>query len=99
MSSPPEVDMPPPRNTATRDRHRAIIRRGQPPCALCGQPIDYTLPHLDPMAYVVDHVIPLDAGGPDELNNKQPAHRSCNRSKSNRTDGGPVIKRSGALKH
>jgi len=90
--------MPPPRNTATRDRHRAIIRKGQPPCALCGQPIDYELPHLDPMAYVVDHVTALNKGGTDTLDNKQPAHRACNRAKSDRVDGGPIIKRSGALR-
>ena len=75
------------RNTATRDRHRAAIRRDTPPCALCGNPIDYTLPHLDPGAYVVDHIIPLDAGGPDTLENKQAAHRSCNRIKSNKLQG------------
>jgi 5-methylcytosine-specific restriction endonuclease McrA len=73
------------RNTTTRDRHRAIIRKGEPPCALCSGPIDYTLPHLDPGEFVVDHIIPLDAGGPDTLDNKQAAHRSCNRTKSNKT--------------
>ena len=34
------------------------------------------------MAYVVDHVVPLARGGADELDNKQAAHRSCNRAKS-----------------
>ena len=63
------------RNTAQRDRDRAAIRRTGAGCALCGQPIDYDLPHLDPMAYVVDHVVPLQMGGPDELANKQAAHR------------------------
>ena len=72
------------RNTATRDRDRAAIRRTKPPCGICEQPIDYTLPHLDPMAFVVDHVIPLNRGGVDELANKQAAHRSCNRIKWDR---------------
>lgn len=85
------------RNTATRDRHRAIIAKGQPPCAICGQPIDYTLRHPDPRSYVVDHVQPLAKGGTDTLDNKQPAHRDCNGAKAARTDGGPVIRRSGAL--
>lgn len=85
------------RNTTTRDRHRNVIARGKPPCALCGQPIDYTLPHLDPMAYVVDHKIPLHRGGPDTLDNKQAAHRSCNRTKGADVDGGRVLRRSGSL--
>lgn len=85
------------RSTTIRDRHRTTIARTQPPCALCGKPIDYTLHHLDPMSYVVDHVLPLNRGGTDTLDNKQAAHRSCNRAKSDRVDGGPVLRRSGSL--
>lgn len=85
------------RSTAIRDRHRRAIARTRPPCALCGQPIDYDLPHLDPMAYVVDHVVPIAQGGTDELANKQPAHRACNRAKADRLDGGSVLRRSGSL--
>lgn len=81
------------RNTATRDKHRATIARTEPPCAICGQPINYSLPHLDPMSYVVDHVIPLSKGGTDTLNNKQPAHRACNRTKSDRLDQPPETTR------
>ena len=84
------------RNTTTRDKHRAQIARGHPPCAICGQPIDYSLHFLDPMAYVVDHVIPFAKGGPDTIANKQAAHRACNRSKGDR-DVAPIIRRSGAL--
>lgn len=72
------------RNTTTRDRHRAVLRRGNPPCALCHEHIDYTLPHLDPGEFVVDHTIPLARGGPDILENKQPAHRRCNELKGNK---------------
>lgn len=85
------------RDTTTRDRHRAVIARAQPPCALCGQPIDYGLPPYDPRAYVVDHRVPLARGGPDTLANKQAAHRDCNRSKGTREDGGKVMRRSGSL--
>lgn len=74
-----------PRSTATRDRHRAMIRRNEPPCHLCGQPIDYTLPYLDPFEFTVDHVIPLAKGGPDTIENKAAAHRQCNRDKSDGT--------------
>lgn len=71
-----------PRNTATRDRDRAAIRRTKPPCGICEGEIDYSLPHTDPMAYVVDHIVPLARGGADELANKQASHRACNRTKS-----------------
>lgn len=71
------------RNTTTRDRHRSVIRRDRPPCHLCGEDIDYTLrsPHL--MSFEVDHIIPLDRGGSDDLDNKAASHRDCNRKKSN----------------
>lgn len=75
------------RSTTLRDRHRAIIRRGKPPCHLCGDAIDYQLPYLHPMEFTVDHVIPLARGGSDTLENKAPAHRSCNRAKSDKLKG------------
>ena len=87
----------PGRNTATRDRHRRAIAKSQPPCAICGQPINYTLPHLDPGAFVVDHIEPLHHGGADTLSNKQAAHRGCNATKAARADGGPIIRRTATL--
>ena len=44
------------------------------------------------MAFVVDHVIPLAQGGSDSLDNKRASHRQCNRAKSDRLDGGPIIR-------
>lgn len=73
------------RSTATRDRDRAYIRRGKPPCGICGDEIDYSLPSPDPMSYETDHIIALDNGGTDTRDNKQAAHRKCNRDKWNRT--------------
>jgi 5-methylcytosine-specific restriction endonuclease McrA len=73
------------RNTTTRDKHRAYIKRTRPDCGLCRKPIDYDLPYLDPMSYVVDHIIAIKNGGPDTLENKQAAHRSCNESKGAKT--------------
>ena len=75
------------RNTTTRDRHRRIIGRDKPPCALCGSDIDYTLryPYLE--CFVVDHVVPVNKGGLDELENKQAAHNRCNRLKSDLIEG------------
>ncbi|MFD4294149.1 HNH endonuclease [Rhodococcus sp. NPDC058532] len=80
------------RNTATRDRHRRYVARGKPPCGLCGSEIDYTLPHLDPGEFVVDHITPLALGGEDTLDNKQAAHRRCNEIKGARAteDVGPI---------
>ena len=37
--------------------------------------------------YVVDHILPLTAGGPDPSDNRQPAHRVCNRQKSDKVSG------------
>lgn len=81
--------MPANRNTTIRDRHRKAIAKDKPPCGICGQPIDYTLPHTDLQSFVVDHIVPLHRGGQDVLVNpdgtpqKQAAHRACNRDKSN----------------
>jgi 5-methylcytosine-specific restriction endonuclease McrA len=85
------------RSTAVRDRHRAIIARGHPPCWICGRPIRYDLPYPEPESFVVDHKTPLNRGGTDTLDNKAAAHQRCNRAKSDRLDGGPVLKRSGSL--
>lgn len=82
--------------TAQRDKDRDRIARGRPACHICGEPIDYTLDWLDPKAYVVDHVVPLNRGGPDTLANKAAAHRACNRAKSDRTHA-PIVRRSGSL--
>lgn len=69
------------RNTTTRDRDRAAIRRTKPPCHICEQPIDYTLKSPDPMSFEVDHIVPLARGGADVLANKAASHRVCNRAK------------------
>ena len=84
------------RSTTQRDRDRQRIRRTRPACHICGQPIDYTAPHLDPGAYVVDHLIPLAKGGPDTLANKAAAHRACNRAKGTRHHA-PIVRRSNTL--
>ena len=80
-------------NTTVRDRDRKAIARTKPPWGICGEPIDYTLPYLDPGSYVVDHIIPINRGGMDTLDNKQAAHRSCNRTKSDSIadDHGPRV--------
>ncbi len=74
------------RSTTVRDRDRNAIKRERPPCGICGDAIDYSLPYLDPMSYVVDHVIPVAKGGPDTIDNKQAAHRSCNSRKYDKSE-------------
>ena len=85
-----------PRNTTQRDRLRRTIARSKPACHICGEPIDYTLPHLDPGAFVIDHVMPLDKGGSDTLGNVKAAHRSCNSKKRARIVA-PIVRRSRSL--
>lgn len=79
------------RSTTVRDRDRKVIARGEPPCGICSEPIDYTIPSPDPMSFEVDHIIALDNGGTDTLDNKQASHRICNRAKWNHLAdaGGP----------
>lgn len=72
------------RNTTTRDKHRKAIAQHHPPCHVCGDPIDYQAHHLDPHAFTIDHINPLDLGGEDALDNLAAAHRKCNRDKSNK---------------
>jgi 5-methylcytosine-specific restriction endonuclease McrA len=74
--------MPTSRNTTIRDRHRASIAKTKPPCGICGEPIDYTLPHTDLACFVVDHIIPYALSKDDTISNKQPAHNACNAAKS-----------------
>lgn len=55
------------------------------PCAICGDPIDYSLPAGDPAAFEVDEALPCSLGGSElDWDNVQPAHRLCNRLKGNR---------------
>ncbi|MFC8037834.1 HNH endonuclease [Paenarthrobacter sp. NPDC057355] len=84
------------RNSARRDLHRKRIAKDEPACHICGKPIDYSLPHLDPWSFVVDHVKPLAKGGTDTLDNKKAAHRECNSKKRARLVA-PIVKRSGSL--
>jgi 5-methylcytosine-specific restriction endonuclease McrA len=80
------------RNTTLRDRYRRSIARTKPPCHICGQPINYQAGHLDPLAFTIDHVIPLNKGGTDTVDNCAAAHRMCNRTKSDTLpdQGGPL---------
>lgn len=60
------------------------LRRG--PCWLCGQAIDYKLPHDDEMAFTVEHIHPQSTH-PELINdpgNCVAAHARCNKRRGNR---------------
>jgi 5-methylcytosine-specific restriction endonuclease McrA len=86
--------------TARNSHHQTNMRRRvaatKAACHICGRPINYELPYLDPMAFVIDHVVPLARGGKDDITNIKAAHRECNSKKRARAFA-PIVRRSGAL--
>lgn len=70
------------RSVTVRERARAIFKREQLKCAGCGLPIDYSLRYPHPRSMVADHIIPLQRGGADVVENMQPLHRACNSTKA-----------------
>lgn len=83
------------RSTAIQKQHRHLIAAAEA-CAICGKPLDKTLPTYDPGSPVVDHITPIARGGSDDVSNKQVTHRACNAAKGTRP-WAPIIKRSGAI--
>ena len=70
------------RNGHARRKLRNRVRSLGLPCAICGRPIDYTLPPGHPMSYELDEICPVAIGGdPLDPRNVQPAHRICNERK------------------
>lgn len=66
------------------EKNRQRILATQSVCGICGRPVDLSIKNArDPMAPVIDHIIPINKGGhPSDINNLQLAHRWCNRQKS-----------------
>lgn len=64
---------------------RANLAQGHPPCWICHQPIDYDADPFTPNAYELDHIIPVSCAPhlARDPNNLRPAHRRCNRNRSN----------------
>lgn len=96
--------MTPSRNDRNGHRRRKLRLRVKAmglPCAICGQPIDYSLPATHPLSYELDEIVPVSLGGSElDPSNVQPAHRICNERKGNRiayTCEGPNA-RAGAAK-
>lgn len=81
-------------NGSARTKLRDAVRAEGLPCALCGLPIDYSLPAGDPMSYELDEIVPVSKGGsPFERANVQPAHRICNQRKGNKAAPRPLDSR------
>ena len=77
----PEAD---PARRAIFENNKKIILATQSICGICGQPVDKSLKYPHPMSPTVDHIIPCNRGGSDDLENLQLAHRKCNRMKSDK---------------
>ena len=77
----PETD---PARRAVFEHNKKIILATQSVCAICGQPVNKSLKSPHPLSATVDHIIPCNRGGSDDLDNLQLAHRRCNRLKSDR---------------
>ena len=73
-----------PRRTYARDMLIKRVRSLGLPCHVCGLPIDYSLRTPDPLSYELDEVVPVSRGGACTPANSAPAHRCCNRWKSDR---------------
>jgi 5-methylcytosine-specific restriction endonuclease McrA len=64
--------------------YKARLKAMQPPCAICGLPINYDLPYTSPWSFTVDHIVPISRGGTTTEENVQAAHRKCNRAKGSK---------------
>lgn len=64
---------------------RAAVLAGQPPCSICGGPIDYTARPRTRWSASVDHIVRLsDGGDPLDPRNLRAAHYGCNGSRGSR---------------
>ena len=73
-------------NGNARSKLRQRVLASEDVCHLCGQPVDKTLPHLNPWSAVIDEIVPVSQGGsPFDRANVHLAHRRCNSIRSNRS--------------
>lgn len=67
------------------DLNRQKILKTQEICGICGKRVDKKLKPPNPLAPVIDHIIPVNKGGhPSDIDNLQLAHACCNRQKSDK---------------
>jgi len=64
--------------------YQQLHRRDRGICGVCGDPINPSLSGNHPQGGTIDHRKPRSAGGTDDPDNLQPAHRRCNEVKSDR---------------
>lgn len=67
--------------------YRLLRDRDGDDCALCGEPICWTVPPGSLRSVSVDHRKPRAAGGTDMLANLQLAHVQCNQVKGAEWEG------------
>jgi 5-methylcytosine-specific restriction endonuclease McrA len=81
-----------PRNTSRWRKLRREVLASEDTCHICGNPVDVTLPHRDPWAPQVDHIVPIwvDPTLALERSNVRLSHFRCNRARDNRTNGVPL---------
>lgn len=62
------------------------LRLGRGPCWICGQPIDYSLPHDDEMAFTVEHIHPRSTHKhlENDPGNCVAAHARCNKARQDK---------------
>lgn len=79
-------------NGNLRRKVRAWVLATFDVCAICGQPVDKSLPAGDPWSAEVDEILPVSRGGsPYDRSNLQLAHRCCNLRKSNHLPGNQPV--------
>lgn len=67
------------------ERNKKKIYATQDICAICGKPVDFSIPYPHPLSACIDHIIPVSKGGhPSDINNMQLAHMTCNRQKADK---------------
>lgn len=59
-------------------RNRDRLKARATVCALCGHPIDHSLPIGHPRSFNADHIIPLSKGGTHDYSNLRASHQECN---------------------
>ena len=67
------------------------------PCFWCREPIDLTIKYPEDMSFTVDHFIPTNHGGTDDLENCVPAHALCNKKRSDNDYAKSISFNSGSL--